>query len=129
MPNQIITDRLGAYQDRIRKTFRNWEAERKVKHTSILGQRRIVNNNAIESYHTQQKEFHKIRRGITETKTYADGFKVFHNFIRKNVKDKTTPAEKCGIETNNRNKWKGLLLKSLEKVPQLTRGQKMEISP
>ena len=48
--------------------------------------------------------------------TYQDGFKVFHNFIRENVKDKTTPAEKCGIEINNPNKWVGLLLKSLEDV-------------
>lgn len=114
MPNQIITDKLGAYQDGIRKTFRNWGNERKVKHTSILGRRKEVNNNAIESHHTQQKEFHKIKKGVKETQKYADGFKVFHNFIRKNVKDKTTPAEKCGIHFNNPNKWENLLLNSIE---------------
>jgi hypothetical protein len=73
-----------------------------------------VNNNAIESHHTQQKEFHKVRRGVKNVQSYADGFKVFHNFVRKNVKDKTTPAEKCGIENNNPNKGVGLLLNSLE---------------
>jgi len=114
MPNQIITDRYAGYQDGVRKTFRNWGTERKVKHTSILGRRKEINNNAIESHHTQQKEFHKIKRGVKEVQTYADGFKVFHNFVRKNVKDKTTPAEKCGIELNNINKWEGLLLNSLE---------------
>lgn len=103
-----------AYQDGVRKTFRNWGHERKVKHTSILGQRRIVNNNAIESHHSQQKEFHKIRRGVKEVQTYADGFKVFHNFVRENVKDKTTPAEKCGIELQG-NKWNNLLINSLNK--------------
>ncbi len=116
IPFQIITDKNPSYQDGIRKTFRNWGKERKVKHTSILGRRKEVNNNAIESHHTQQKEFHKIKRGVKETQTYADGFKVFHNFIRKNVKDKTTPAEKCGIGINNINKWENLLLNSIENV-------------
>ncbi len=61
-----------------------------------------------------KKEFHKIKRGVKEVQTYADGFKVFHNFVRKNVKDKTTPAEKCGIGTQGLNRWEGLLLNSLE---------------
>ena len=130
MPNQIITDKLGAYQDGIRKTFRNWGNERKVKHTSILGHRKEVNNNAIESHHTQQKEFHKIKRGVTETQTYADGFKVFHNFIRKNVKDKTTPAEKCGIGVNG-NAWETMLLQSIKhkNSHDLTGEDKMMITP
>ena len=114
IPFQIITDKNPSYQDGIRKTFRNWGKERKVKHTSILGRRKEINNNAVESHHTHQKEFHKIKRGVKETQTYADGFKVFHNFVRENVKDKTTPAQKCGIGIDNVNKWSGLLLKGLE---------------
>ena len=129
MPNQIITDKLGAYQDGIRKTFRNWGAERKIKHTSILGQRRVVNNNAIENLHTHQKEFQKIRRGITEVQDYSDGFKVFHNFIKKCEKDKLTPAERCGIGIQG-NRWETLLLNSIkQKVPQATGEDKMLISP
>ena len=118
VPYQIITDKLPSYQDGIRKTFRNWGNERKVKHTSILGRRRIINNNAIENHHTHQKEFQKVRRGINETQTYADGFKIFHNFVRKGVKDKLTPAERCGIEVQG-NKWETMLLNSI-KQPQLT---------
>jgi transposase-like protein len=127
MPNQVITDKFPAYQDAILKTFRNWGKERKVKHTSILGQRRIVNNNAIENLHTHQKEMLKVRRGVDEVQTYADGFKVFHNFIKKCEKDKLTPAERCGIGVNG-NRWETMLLNSL-KVPQLTGGQNQEISP
>ena len=118
VPYQIITDKLPSYQDGIRKTFRNWGNERKVKHTSILGRRRIINNNAIENHHTHQKEFQKVRRGINETQTYADGFKIFHNFVRKGVKDKLTPAERCGIEFQG-NKWETMLLQSI-KQSQLT---------
>jgi len=114
MPNQIIVDGYRSYEDGCRKTFRNWAGERKVKFTSIKGHRKETNNNAIENLHTHQKEFHKIRRGVKETQKYADGFKVFHNFVRKNVKDKTTPAEKCGISIEKNNKWEGLLLASLE---------------
>jgi len=128
MPNQIITDRLPSYQDGIRKTFRNWGNERKVKHTSIVGKRKIVNNNAVENLHTHQKEFQKVRRGIKEVQDYADGFKVYHNFIRKGVKDKLSPAERCGIMVNG-NRWNTLLLNSLSKVPNLTGDKNILKSP
>jgi transposase-like protein len=129
MPNQIITDKLKAYQDGVRKTFRNWGNERKVKHTSIMNKRHIVNNNAVENLHTHQKEMLKVRRGVKEVQNYADGFKVFHNFVRKDVKNKTTPADKCGIGVDG-NRWNTLLMKSIkqEKATQLTGEQKMKIS-
>lgn len=119
-PSEIVTDRLASYQDGIRRTFRNWGKERKVKHTSILGQRQVVNNNAIENLHTHQKEFHKVRRGVNEVQDYADGFRVFHNFIRKGVADKRTPAERAKIGMSGNNRWETLLLKSLKEVPNLT---------
>ena len=128
MPNQIITDRLPSYQDGIRKTFRNWGNERKIKHTSIVGKRKIVNNNAVENLHTHQKEFQKVRRGIKEVQNYSDGFKVYHNFIRKGVKDKLSPAERCGIMVNG-NRWNTLLLNSLSQVPNLTGEQNIVKSP
>lgn len=113
MPNKIITDKLGAYQDGIRKTFRNWGNERKVKHASILGHRHEINNNIIEGHHSLQKEFQKVRRGLTEVQTYADGFRTFHNFVRKGVSDKLTPAERNGIGVNG-NRWETMLLNSIK---------------
>ena len=76
IPYQIITDGFKGYQDGCRKAFRNWGNERKVKFTSIMGHRKEVNNNAIESHHSHQKEFHKIRKGVTEVQSYQDGFRV-----------------------------------------------------
>ena len=137
IPFQIIVDGYRGYEDGCRKTFRNWGNERKVKFTSIKGHRKEVNNNAIESHHTQQKEFHKVRQGVKEVQTYQDGFKVFHNFIRKDVKNKTTPAEKCGIGLNG-NRWNNMLMNSLnniqitkmeEKATHLTEEKILEISP
>jgi putative transposase len=128
MPNQIIVDGYRGYEDGCRKTFRNWGNERKVKFTSIKGHRKEINNNAIENLHTHQKEFQKVRRGITEVQDYSDGFKVFHNFIKKAEKDKLTPAERCGIGING-NRWHTLLLNSIKQVPQATGEENLEISP
>lgn len=114
IPYQIITDGFKGYQNGCRKTFRNWGHERKVKFTSIVGKRKKVNNNAVENLHTHQKEMLKVRRGVNEVQTYADGFRVFHNFIRKAVKDKKTPAERVGLMINNSNRWIGMLNESVE---------------
>lgn len=129
IPYQIITDRYAGYQDGIRKTFKNWGNERKVKHTSIVGRRKEVNNNAVESHHTHQKEFHKVRRGVTEVQDYQDGFKVFHNFVRKGVKDKKTPAERCNLNVAGQgNRWMNMLIKSVQ-APHLTTEEKIMESP
>ena len=37
----------------------------------------------------------KVRRGVKEVQTYADGFKTFHNYIRKAVKE--IMAEQAGF--------------------------------
>ncbi|MBU2612356.1 MAG: DDE-type integrase/transposase/recombinase, partial [Nanoarchaeota archaeon] len=116
IPYQVITDKLMAYQDGVRKTFRNWGNERKVKHTSILGRRKQVNNNAIENMNSSQKEMLKVRRGVKEVQTYADGFRVFHNHIRKGVKDKKTPAERCNLVVPNQNRWMGMINQNVRKI-------------
>ena len=116
VPFQIITDKLMAYQDGVRKTFRNWGNERKVKHTSIVGRRKQVNNNAVENLHTHQKEMLKVRRGVKEVQTYADGFRVFHNHIRKGVKDKKTPAERCNLVIPNQNRWLGMISQNVQEI-------------
>jgi len=113
IPYQIIVDGYKGSEDGCRKTFRNWDNERKVKFTLIKGHRKEVNNNAIESHHSHQKEFHKVRRGVTETQTYQDGFKVFHNFVRKNARQGLTPADKCGIGLSG-NAWETMLLNSIK---------------
>ena len=117
-PEAIITDRNPSYQEGIRHAFKNWADRRTVQHVSIVGKRKLINNNAVENDHTHQKEFHKVRRGVNEVQGYADGFKVFHNFIRQGVKDHQTPAERCGIGVDG-NRWETLLITAL-KAPQLT---------
>ena len=112
IPFQIIVDGYAGYQDGCRKTFRNWGNERKVKFTSIKGQRKAVNNNAIESHHALMKDFHKIRKSVKEVQTYQDGFKVFHNFVRKSAREGLTPADKCGIGVQG-NRWNTILMNAI----------------
>ena len=126
IPFQIIVDGYKGYEDGCRKTFRNWGNERKVKFTSIKGHRKEINNNAIESHHSHQKEFQKVRRGVTKVQEYQDGFKVYHNFIRKNARDGLTPAEKVGVGVNG-NRWNTMLLNSIkqQKATNLTGEENM----
>jgi len=130
VPFQIIVDGYAGYQDGCRKTFRNWGDERKVKFTSIKGHRHEINNNAIESHHSHQKEFQKVRRGLTKVQEYQDGFKVFHNFVRKNAREGLTPADKCGIGVKG-NSWETILLNAikLQNSRHLTGEEKMTITP
>ena len=129
IPFQIIVDGYKGYEDGCRKTFRNWGQERKVKFTSIKGHRKEINNNAIESHHALMKDFHKVRKGVKEVQTYQDGFKVFHNFVRKSAREDLTPADKCGIGVQG-NRWNTLLLNSIkQKVPIATGEDNLAISP
>jgi len=130
IPFQIIVDGYKGYEDGCRKTFRNWAGERKVKFTSIVGKRKEINNNAIESHHTQQKEFHKVRKGVTNVQDYQDGFKVFHNFVRKNSREGLTPADKCGVGLDG-NVWETMLLQSIKHQNSriATGEEKMTITP
>ncbi len=130
IPYQIICDRNPSYQDGCRKTFRNWGNERKVKFTSIVGHRKEVNNNAIESHHALMKDFHKVRKGVKEVQTYQDGFKVFHNYIRKSARKNLTPADKVGVGVQG-NRWNTMLLNSIkqQKATSLTAEENLIKSP
>lgn len=128
IPYQIIVDGYKGYQEACLSVFKNWGNQRKVKFTSIKGHRKEVNNNAVENHNSHQKEFHKVRRGVTETQIYQDGFKVFHNFVRKGTADKLTPAQRCGIGIKG-NAWETLLVNSIRQVPNLTKRSEMIKSP
>lgn len=128
MPFQVICDRNPAYQEGSLKAFKNRGSQRKVKFTSIVGKRKEVNNNAVENHNSMQKEFHKVRRGVKEVQTYQDGFRVFHNFIRKSAKQGLSPADKVGIEIQG-NTWETLLLNSIKNSRQATGEENLTKTP
>jgi len=69
-------------------------------------------------------------RGVTKVQDYQDGFKVFHNFVRKNARQDLTPADKCGIGVQG-NAWETMLLNSIKynNSRKATGEEKMMITP
>lgn len=114
-PERIITDKLRSYNKAIKKEFRT--QSKRTEHISIVGQRKKVNNNLIERYHNEFREFDKTRRGFKSdhtTQAWANGHRLYHNYIKENSTIGKTPAEQAGIEIElERNKWLSLLERSL----------------
>lgn len=44
---------------------------------------------------------------------------MFHNFVKKGIIDKQTPAERNGIQVNG-NRWETMLLNSIKSVQNTT---------
>ncbi len=114
---ELVTDGLKAYSEAIRKEFITKRTSyNKVFHNRNAGIRKIrQNNNLIERYHNEFREFDKIRRGIDKVEEWNEGFRLYHNFVKVNSNLGTTPAIASAINLNlGRNKWLSLLLKSLQ---------------
>ena len=113
-PKYIITDKLKSYGKAIKREFRT--QSKRTKHINIVGKRHLINNNLIERYHNEFREFDKTRRCFKTEKTTQDwlnAFKLYHNFIKENSTIGMTPSQKAGIELGlERNKWLSLMQKS-----------------
>ena len=116
---QFTTDKLPSYPHAIFQTFHkinDWkETQKAVKHITDAGINQVhKNNNMVERYHNEFREFDKVRRGIDEVKAFNQGFRLYHNFIKENSTIGMTPSEKAGINLElGNNRWLGLLKKSL----------------
>src|SRR3989338_129776 len=103
-PVVITTDKLKSYNHAIATILP------KATHLSGVGLMSQHNNNTVERYHNQEREFDKIRRGFDRVEEWQAGHRLFHNFIR----GETTPAMKAGINVaeGENNRWLTLLKKS-----------------
>ena len=114
-PKVIYTDGLNKYHRAINKEFRTLKKE--TVHCQVAGLRARKNNNRIERFHNNFREFDKVRRtwkSIESINNITDGYKVYHNFIHEHMALGQTPAEKAGIDLQlGRNKWLSLLEKSI----------------
>jgi transposase-like protein len=117
-PDYFITDNLGAYPRAFRKEI--GAGKRKMPmHIQVKHIKHRVNNNLIERYHNDFREFDKVRRGFKSkhtTEQWLEGFRLYHNFVKENTTLGKTPAEQAKINLNlDENKWLSLLEKSLAK--------------
>lgn len=116
---ELVTDAMPSYPSAIGKEFHklnDWEHNRKIRHIAKAGLRKTEdNNNIVERYHGQFREFDKIRRGMEEVENFNKGFSIYHNFIREHSGIGTTPALASGIDLSlGRNRWLSLLKQSLK---------------
>ncbi len=112
---EIVTDGLQAYSNAISHEFTTSRArpQYRVIHSRNAGIRKArQNNNPVERYHNQFREFDKVRRGFDRVAEWNEGFRLFHNFVRENSKLGMTPAQAANINLTENNKWLSLLQKS-----------------
>jgi len=118
-PEELRTDGLRGYPGAIREVFElNKLKFPYTVHVKSKGFRDNINTNIVERYHNEWREFDKIRRGFGNMETAQDwneGYRLFHNVIRKNMAlNGLTPLQNAEIDLDlGRNRWLGLLLKSL----------------
>jgi putative transposase len=107
-PDVVYTDALRAYREGV-KTLGN------VEHIAKCGiNKPHANNNRVERLNGTLRERVKVQRGWKSHKSaIAEGQRIYYNFVKPHqaLKGKT-PAEKAGIETKGRDKWKNLFSKS-----------------
>jgi putative transposase len=82
-----------------------------IKHIRLQGD---MNNNKMERMNGEVRDREKTMRGLKKMDTpILKGYQLFHNYIREHeALDGKTPAEKCGIKIEGKNKWLTLIQNS-----------------
>ncbi|MBI4159248.1 IS1/IS6 family transposase [Candidatus Woesearchaeota archaeon] len=120
LPEEIYTDGSHTYDKAVKKEFNvHKRRTNRTKHIRNVGVAKIENNNLIERYHGEFREFDKVRRGFGNEETMEDinqGFKLYHNFIKKHMSlNGLTPSQIANIELAlGKNRWLGLLSQALD---------------
>jgi len=119
-PKEIVTDGLWSYNRAIRKEFiTKRTSPNAVLHSRNAGiAKKLLNNNMVERYHNEFREFDKVRRGFKSDETaqqWSDAFRLYHNFIKKHMAlNGATPSQVAEIDIDlGRNRWLSLLKQSL----------------
>jgi len=98
---------LRAYKEGIRQTLGN-----QVDNITKCGiTKPHINNNRVERLNGTLRECVKVQRGWkTHKSAIADGQRIYYDFIKPHqALDGKTPAEKVGININEKNKFIGIL--------------------
>lgn len=119
-PKEIVTDGLWSYKKAIRKEFvTKRTSPNAVIHSRNAGiAKKILNNNKVERYHNEFREFDKVRRGFKSDETAQQwniAFRLYHNFIKRHMAlNGATPSQIAEIDIQlERNRWLSLLKQSL----------------
>jgi len=109
-PRVFITDGLPAYHDAFQKEYGGVKkgSAIHIRHIAIHGDR---NNNKMERLNGEFRDREKIVRGLKKIDSpLISGYQLYHNYVRPHMSlEGKTPAEKCGIQINGKDKWKTLI--------------------
>ena len=115
-PQRIVTDGLPAYKKAFNKEFYTMRYPR-TEHISHIHLTGGMNNNIVERLHGTKRDREKTFRGLKTDETPIIPMQdIYYNFVKPHLALKgKTPAEKSGIGIADRNKWLGIIRKSIEK--------------
>jgi len=109
-PRVFITDGLPAYHDAFQKEYGGIKkgSAIHIRHIAIHGDR---NNNKMERLNGEFRDREKVVRGLKKTDSpLISGYQLYHNYVRPYMAlEGKTPAEKCGVQINGKDKWKTLI--------------------
>lgn len=116
-PREVVTDGLWSYKKAFNKVF--YDHHQSVRHVHGVGFRGVTNNNRMERFHGSVRDREKVIRGMNgdekAIQAWMDGYRIYHNYIKKHKALGMTPAEKAGIKLElGNNKWLGLIEKAVE---------------
>lgn len=105
-PTVLISDGAHNFHTAYKKEFSSWRKPitRHIRHIRIQGE---VHNNKMERLNNEIRDREKTMRGIKTIETpILKGYEIYHNYMRQHeALDGKTPAEKCGIKIEGKNKW------------------------
>ncbi|MFH1210133.1 MAG: DDE-type integrase/transposase/recombinase [archaeon] len=134
-PLTITSDGLLSYVKAIKKEYVShkisWNRIKGVEHISNAGISKTQNNNPIERYHNEFREFEKIRRNFKSMDTleeWNDNYRLYHNFIKQNMAiNYKTPSNIATGLILDKNRWLSLLKLSLNQ-PNMTKEEEVKKS-
>ncbi len=110
-PNTVISDGAPNFHTAYNKEFFTAKKPR-TRHINHIRLQGDHNNNKMERLNGTIRDREKTMRGLKKVDTpILKGMQIHHNYIRElqALKEKKTPAEKCGIEIEGNNKWLTLI--------------------
>ena len=124
-PLTISSDGLQSYIKSIKKEYPNKKDRFNrvvsgTEHIRNAGISKKENNNMVERYHNEFREFDKIRRNFKRVKTleeWNENYRLYHNFIRQHMAlNNLTPSQVANINLPlENNRWLSLLKESMKK--------------
>jgi len=113
-PERVVTDGLQAYKSAFNKEFYTMKTPR-TQHISHIRLAGDMNNNIVERLHGTKRDREKVMRRLKKEETPIIQMQnIYYNHVRPHQGLGETPAGRAGLGIQDRNKWAGLIKKSLE---------------